>query len=128
MSKFHSELQRAYRTLITEQDQPPVDPNAAAPTPAPDAVAPEQAAPTPMPEIPEEQPTEPQPLTSIGKTMLVRLIAQALMINGIKTEEEQKIDSIGDINAENANEALKILIPIVTHYSQDEEIMNIKLK
>lgn len=126
MSKFYSALQRAYRTIITEQDQPPIDPNAAVTAP-PQGVAPDQAAPTPIPEIPEQPNAEQQPLTSIGKTMLVRLIAQALMIDGIKTEEEQKIDSIGDINAENANEALKILIPIVTHYSQDEEIMDIKL-
>lgn len=122
MSKFHSALQRAYRTLITEQEQPPVDPNAAAVPPAPDAVAPEQAAPTPMPEVPEEKSAEQiEKLSPEGMVFLVRLLSKALMIERLDPDEENKIVEFGDINENNAKEALKQFLPIIQRYSPSFE-------
>jgi hypothetical protein len=123
MSKFHSALQRAYRTIITEQEQPPIDPNAAVPAP-PQGVAPEQAAPTPIPEVPEEQGVEQiEKLSPEGMVFLVRLLAKALMIERLDPDEEKKIVDFGDINENNAKEALKNLMPIIQHYTPSLEDM-----
>jgi hypothetical protein len=122
MSRFHSLLNRTYREIITEQDQPPVPP--AAP-PAPEGAVPDQAQPTPVPEIPEQKPNI-EALSSEGMVFLVRLIGKALMIQNIDPDEEEKITEFGDINENNAKEALKNFMPIIQRYSPSvESIPNI---
>jgi hypothetical protein len=117
MSKFINELQRAYRQIITEQEQPPV--------PDQEAIAPEQAAPTPVPEeVPEEQPApETEPLTSQAEVFYLRLIGRALMIEGIRAEDEQQIIELGDINEKNAQDARNIFISIISGYSPDHDVL-----
>lgn len=116
MSQFHSLLNRAYRTIITEQEQPPVQD-------APPIPAPEQAAPTPVPEIPEQQPPEEQieKLSPEGMVFLVRLISKALMIERLDPDEENKIVEFGDINENNAKKALKEFLPIIQRYAPSYE-------
>lgn len=112
MSRFHTMLNRAYREIITEQDQPPVPP-------APPQAAPEQAAPTPMPDIPEDtnQDQEVEPLSSESFVFLMRLLSKALMIERLDSEEEKKIVEFGDINENNARKALELFLPIIRRYS-----------
>lgn len=113
MSTFHTLLNRAYREIITEQEQPPVPP-------APAGAVPDQAAPTPIPEVPEEKP-ETEPLSPEGMVFLIRLIAKALMIERLDPDEEQKIVEFGDINESNAKDALKQFLPIIQRYSPSFE-------
>jgi hypothetical protein len=119
MSKFHNILNRAYRVVITEQDQPPVqeDPNlqqAAAP-----AVAAEQQAPTPIEG--EAKGDEKDILSPEGMVFLIRLLPKALMIDTLDTNEEALIADIGEIDEYNAREALKKLIPIIQKYAPSTE-------
>ena len=114
MSRFHSLLNRTYREIITEQEQPPIPP---AP---PEGIAPDQAQPTPFPEIPEQKP-ETDPLSPEGMVFLVRLIAKALMIERLDPDEEEKIVDFGDINENNAKDALKSFLPIIQRYSPSFE-------
>jgi hypothetical protein len=120
MSRFLNELQRAYRQIITEQEQPPV---AAAPDASAEAgaVAPEQAVPTPVPEQPPEE--EVQPLSSQAEVFYLRLISRALMIEGIRAEDEQKIIELGDINEENTQSAKELFVDIISVYSPDHDVL-----
>lgn len=113
MSTFHSLLNRAYREIITEQEQPPAPP-------APPAAVPDQAAPTPVPEIPEEKP-ETEALSPEGMVFLIRLLSKALMIERLDPDEEQKIVEFGDINEINAKDALKQFLPIIQRYAPSFE-------
>jgi len=112
MSRFHTLLNRAYREIITEQEQPPVPQG-----------TPEQAAPTPIPEIPETQP-QPQspvkPLTSEGETVLVRILAKAILVDITDPVDELSVKDISEnkINAENAQESLTKLVSIIRKYDQ----------
>lgn len=108
MSRFHQILNKGYKELITEQEQPPVPP------------APEQAAPTPVPEIPEQQP-ETEAFSPEGMVFLVRMIAKALMIERLDPDEENKIVEFGDINEINAKDALKEFLPIIQRYAPSFE-------
>lgn len=113
MSRFHQILNRAYREIITEQDQPPVPP--AEP-------APEQAAPTPIPDAPESKDEQPKEILSPeGMVFLVRLLPKALMIDTLDTTEEAMLADIGDIDEYNAKEVLKKLIPIIQKYAPSSE-------
>jgi len=114
MSRFHSLLNRTYREIITEQEQPPIPP---AP---PEGVAPDQAQPTPIPEIPQQK-SDTDPLSPEGMVFLVRLIAKALMIERLDPDEEEKIVDFGDINENNAKDALKSFLPIIQRYSPSFE-------
>jgi len=116
MSRFHKLLNKSYKELITEQEQPPVPPTDAAPPQA----APDQAAPTPMPEVPEQKP-ETEPLSPEGMVFLVRLLSKALMIERLDPEEEKKIVEFGDINENNAKKALEEFIPIIQRYTPSFE-------
>jgi hypothetical protein len=112
MSRFHTLLNRAYREIITEQEQPPVPQG-----------TPEQASPTPIPEIPEAQP-QPQspvkPLTSEGETVLVRILAKAILVDITDPVDELSVKDISEnkINAENAQESLTKLVSIIRKYDQ----------
>lgn len=118
MSRFHQILNRAYREIITEQDQPPVPP--AEPLPA--EPAPEQAAPTPIPDAPESKDEQPKEILSPeGMVFLVRLLPKALMIDTLDTTEEAMLADIGDIDEYNAKEVLKKLIPIIQKYAPSSE-------
>jgi len=114
MSRFHSLLNRTYREIITEQEQPPIPP---AP---PEGIAPDQAQPTPIPEIPEQQP-DTEPLSSLGEVLYVRLIAKSLMVQSIDPDEETEIVEFGDINANNAKKAMKVFLPIIKRYYPDDD-------
>jgi hypothetical protein len=116
MSRFHKILNKGYKELITEQDQPPVPPTPEAPAQA----APDQAAPTPVPEIPE-QPSNTEALSPEGMVFLVRMIAKALMIERLDADEENKIVEFGDINENNAKEALRQFLPIIQRYAPSFE-------
>lgn len=105
MSRFHNLLNRAYREIITEQEQPPV------PEQMP---APEQAAPTPMPEAPGDAQ---DPLSPEGLVFLVRLLPKALMIDTLEEREQSMLADIGEINENNAREVLKKIIPIIEKYA-----------
>ena len=117
MSRFHSLLNRTYREIITEQEQPPVPP--AAP-PAPEGAVPDQAQPTPVPEIPEQKP-DTEPLSSLGEVLYVRLIAKSLMVQSIDPDEETEIVEFGDINPNNAKKAMKVFLPIIKRYYPDDD-------
>jgi len=112
MSRFHTLLNRAYREIITEQEQPPVPQG-----------TPEQAVPTPIPEVPETQP-QPQspikPLTSEGETVLVRILAKAILVDITDPVDELSVKDISEnkINAENAQESLTKLVSIIRKYDQ----------
>jgi hypothetical protein len=116
MSRFHQILNKGYKELITEQEQPPVPPAPEETTQA----APEQAAPTPVPEIPEQQP-ETEAFSPEGMVFLVRMIAKALMIERLDPDEENKIVEFGDINEINAKDALKEFLPIIQRYAPSFE-------
>jgi len=123
MSKFHTLLNKTYREIITEQEQPPV--------PAP---APEQAAPTPVPEIQQQPPAPTTPLTSEGETVLVRLLAKALLVDITDDVDEVSIKDMTQINAQNDKDALVKLVSIIRKYDpsiKDEldidELSNIKV-
>jgi hypothetical protein len=120
MSQFHSLLNRAYRTIITEQEQPPVQVDAQAqPMPAP-----EQAAPTPVPEIPEQQPPEEEieKLSPEGMVYLIKLIGKSLMIQNLDPDEERKIvEFLSDMNEVNAQKALDEFLPIIQRYAPSVE-------
>lgn len=120
MSKFHKLLNRAYRTIITEQEQPPVqeDPALAQAAAQP---APEQAAPTPMPEEAPQEQQQKDILSPEGMVFLVRLLPKALMIDTLEPNEEQMLSDIGDIDEINAKEALKKIIPIIQKYAPSTE-------
>jgi len=118
MSTFHTLLNRAYREIITEQEQPEQPPV------APEGAVPDQAQPTAVPEIQEQKP-QTEALSSIGMVSLVRLLAKALMVERIKPEFEQKIVDIGDINENNAKDALKTLVQVMTNYIKDDDILDI---
>ena len=119
MSRFHQLLNRAYREIITEQDQPPIPPTEAAP-PAPETPTPEQAAPTPIPDAPENE--EPKEILSPeGMVFLVRLLPKALMIDTLDTTEEAMLADIGDIDEYNAKDILKKIIPIIQKYAPSSE-------
>lgn len=120
MSKFHKLLNRAYRTIITEQEQPPVqeDPALAQAAAQP---APEQAAPTPMPEEAPQEQQQKDILSPEGMVFLVRLLPKALMIDTLETNEQQMLSDIGDIDEINAKEALKKIIPIIQKYAPSTE-------
>jgi hypothetical protein len=104
MSRFHNLLNRAYREIITEQEQPPIPEQ----PPVPD-----QAAPTPVPEIPDAQ----RPLSPEGLVFLVRLLPKALMIDTLEEREQSMLADIGEINENNAREVLKKIIPIIEKYA-----------
>lgn len=118
MSKFHKLLNRTYRTIITEQEQPPVqeDPVLAQ---AATQTAPEQATPTPMPEETPQQ--QKDILSPEGMVFLVRLLPKALMIDTLEPNEEEMLSDIGDIDEINAKEALKKIIPIIQKYAPSTE-------
>lgn len=112
MSKFHSLLNKAYREIITEQDQPEIK--------APDVVQPDQATPTPAPEVKqEEMPSE--PMSPEGMVFLVRLIKKALMIEELEPNEEQVIADMGNIDEKNAKDAIQKLMPIIQKYAPSVE-------
>jgi hypothetical protein len=114
MSKFHSLLNKAYREIITEQDQPEIQ--------APDVVQPDQNAPTPAPETPEppkEQKTE--PMSPEGMVFLVRLIKKALMIEELEPDEEKMIADLGNIDEMNAKTAIEKLMPVIQRYAPSVE-------
>ena len=114
MSKFHSLLNKAYREIITEQDQPEIK--------APDVAIPDQAAPTPAPETPEpalQQPKE--PMSPEGMVFLVRLIKKALMIEELEPDEEKMISDLGSIDEINAKEAIEKLMPVIQKYAPSVE-------
>jgi hypothetical protein len=126
MSRFHTLLNRAYREIITEQDQPPV----------PAEGTPEQKTPTPVPNVPEPQPAAPvEPLTSEGETMMVRLLAKALMIDVTDDIDELTIKELGAINPKNAKQVLSTkLVPIIRKYDptvndvlQVDDMMDLKI-
>ena len=117
MSRYHELLKKAYKEILTEQEQPPVPTN----------VQPEQPELTKANQIPE-QPPEPNkieepknPLTSEGEAFLVRLLAKSLMIEITDPSDEMAIKDLGTINPNNATEALKALIPIIQKYSPSVE-------
>jgi len=121
MSKFHALLNKAYREIITEQEQPPVQP--AAPENVP---TPEQSAPTPIPEVPQQPEGPVEPLTSEGETVLVRLLAKSLLINITDHADEISIKEMDEINAKNAQEILKKLVAIVRKYDPTvEDVLDI---
>jgi hypothetical protein len=117
MSNFHKLLNRAYREIITEQDQPPV-PLEQEGVPA----TPDQSAPTP---VPEEQPKENQGekdiLSPEGMVFLVRLLPKALMIDTLDTSEQAMLSDIGDIDEVNAKDVLKKIIPLIQKYAPSSE-------
>lgn len=121
MSNFHKLLNRAYREIITEQEQPPVEAVPPAPV-APENVAPEQAAPTP---VPEEQPKENQGdkdlLSPEGMVFLIRLLPKALMIDTLDTNEQAMLADIGDIDEVNAKDVLKKIVPLIQKYAPSSE-------
>lgn len=120
MSNFHKLLNRAYREIITEQEQPPVQPDPALAQAA--QPAPEQAAPTPMPEeAPQEQEAQKDILSPEGMVFLVRLLPKALMIDTLEPNEEALLSDIGDIDEVNAKDALKKIIPIIQKYAPSTE-------
>lgn len=110
MSKFHSLLNKAYREIITEQDQPEIK--------APDVVQPDQAAPTPAPETPE---VPKEPMSPEGMVFLIRLIKKALMIEELEPDEEKIIADMGNIDEKNAREAIDKLMPIIQKYAPSVE-------
>lgn len=112
MSKFHSLLNKAYREIITEQDQPEIE--------APDVVQPDQAEPTPAPEVPEA-PKEKEPMSPEGMVFLVRLIKKALMIEELDPNEEKMITDLGNIDEVNAKGAIEKLMPIIQKYAPSVE-------
>ena len=105
MSRFHNLLNRAYREIITEQEQPPV------PEQMP---APEQGAPTPIPETPGDVK---KPLSPENFVFLVRLLPKALMIANLQEREEAMLADIGEINENNAREVLEKIIPLIEKYA-----------
>jgi len=104
MSRFHNLLNRAYREIITEQEQPPIPEQ----PPVPD-----QATPTPIPEIPDAK----KPLSPENFVFLVRLLPKALMIDTLEVREQSMLADIGLINENNAGEVLKKIIPIIEKYA-----------
>jgi hypothetical protein len=113
MSRFHSLLNKAYREIITEQDQPEIQ--------APDVIQPDQAQPTPAPEAPQPETSEIEPMSPEGMVFLVRLIKKALMIDDLEPDEEQMITDLGNIDEVNAKEAIKKLVPIIQKYAPSVE-------
>lgn len=112
MSRFHKLLNRAYREIITEQDQPPV--------PAEPQVQPDQAVPTPIPEIKDNSKKEfnsKEPLSPENFVFLVRLLPKALMIANLDVKEQSMLANIGEINEENASKVLEDIMPIITKYA-----------
>lgn len=115
MSNFHKLLNRAYREIITEQDQPPI------PEEQPQA-QPDQTAPTPIPEIPEQNGKKTiETFSPENKVFLVRLLPKALMIDTLDTQEQQMLADIGDIDEVNANEVLEKIVPIINKYAPSSE-------
>ena len=122
MSRFHKILNRTYREIITEQEQPPIQPDPNLVPPAqPAEVAPEQAAPTPMPEENKPQEGEKEKLSPENMVFLVRILLKALMIDTLDTSEEAMLGSIGDIDEYNAKDVLEKIIPIVQKYAPSSE-------
>jgi hypothetical protein len=118
MSRFHQILNRAYREILTEQDQPPVPP---APL-APEAAIPDQTTPTPIADVPENKDEQPKEILSPeGMVFLVRLLPKALMIDTLDTTEQAMLADLGDIDEYNAKEVLKKLIPIIQKYAPSSE-------
>ena len=114
MSKFHSLLNKAYREIITEQDQPEIK--------APDIAQPDQAAPTPAPETPEPTTQQPkEPMSPEGMVFLIRLIKKALMIEELEPDEEKIIADMGNIDESSAKEAIEKLMPIIQKYAPSVE-------
>ena len=120
MSNFHKLLNRAYREIITEQEQPPVQPDPALAQAATQA-APEQTAPTPMPENPQGSSAKTEILSPEGMVFLIRLLPKALMIDTLEPNEEELLADIGDIDEYNAKDALKKIIPIIQKYAPSTE-------
>lgn len=120
MSNFHKLLNRAYREIITEQEQPPIQPDPALAQAAAQP-APEQAAPTPMPETPQEPTAQKDILSPEGMVFLIRLLPKALMIDTLEPNEEELLSDIGDIDEINAKDALKKIIPIIQKYAPSTE-------
>ena len=116
MSKFYSLLNRAYREIITEQDQPEIE--------APDVVKPDQSAPTPAPETTEPSTEKKmEPLSPEGMVFLVRLIKKALMIEELEPDEERAIADLGNIDEVNAKDAIDKLMPIIQKYAPSVETL-----
>jgi hypothetical protein len=114
MSNFHKLLNRAYREIITEQEQPPVQQDPALIQPAP-----EQVTPTPMPEASVEQGQK--ILSPEGMVMLIRLLPKALMIDTLEPNEERILADLGDIDEYNAEEAFSKILPIIQKYAPSTE-------
>lgn len=116
MSKFHSLLNKAYREIITEQDQPEIK--------APDVTQPDQAAPTPAPDAPEPtRPENTEPMSPEGMVFLIRLVKKALMIEELEPDEEKMIADLGNIDEINAKEAIDKLMPIIQKYAPSVETL-----
>lgn len=113
MSKFHSLLNKAYREIITEQDQPEIK--------APDVAQPDQAEPTPAPETPEATAQPKEPMSPEGMVFLVRLIKKALMIEELEPDEEKMIADLGNIDEINAKDSIEKLMPIIQKYAPSVE-------
>ncbi len=122
MSRFHKILNRTYREIITEQEQPPIQPDPNLVPPAqPTEAAPEQAAPTPMPEDNKGEEGEKDIMSPEGMVFLIRILVKALMIDTLDTNEESMIADIGEIDEYNAKDVLKKIVPIVQKYAPSSE-------
>jgi hypothetical protein len=119
MSIFHSLLNKAYREIITEQDQPELKTDIA--LQAPDVVQPDQAALTPAPEVSEPEAGEKEAMSPEGMVFLVRLIKKALMIEELEPDEEKIIAELGNIDEINAKNAIEKLMPIIQKYAPSVE-------
>lgn len=97
-----------------EQDAPPADPNAAAPSA--DATVPQPGA---APAADQEE--QPKPVSSEAEVYFVNLLKKALALkinDGVKLDDSDKqaIATAGEGTSENAKEMLKELADIIEKY------------
>ena len=115
MSKFHLLLNRAYREIITEQDQPEIK--------APDIVQHDQQELTPAPEVSDAPSVQKETLSPEGMVFFVRMLKKALMIEELQPDEEKAITDLGNIDEVNAKAAIEKLMPIIQKYAPSVETL-----
>ena len=116
MSKFLSELNRSYKTLLSEQVPPPNSPQ----PPMPDMAA---AAP-PMPPMPspggtvqsQEQPIETPVTRSVSDAFLIGMIAKALLIDVDDDDKNRIVKYLKALDTDNAGKVEENLVNIINGY------------
>lgn len=125
MSKFIEELNKSYKSILTEQPLPYGEPAA----PTPDMGAAGMASPTPpMPtapqSAPQEQPVETPATRSSSDTFLIGMIAKALLIDVDDDDKLKIIKYLKGLDEDSATAVEENIVNILNNYDYqnlDEE-------